>query len=71
MGRALTHSENHRETSASITGAKKKFSLAQKALGCVCDNANRDLIEKIFGNAVGIKYDPVHIIQRFTEEKKR
>ncbi|RLN97983.1 hypothetical protein BBJ28_00021981 [Nothophytophthora sp. Chile5] len=73
MGRSLTRSENHLETSALLLGMCEKMSSQTDGPRiCVCDNAkaNRNLIEKIFGAAVVVKQDPFHVIARFTEKIK-
>jgi hypothetical protein len=70
LGRTLTKSENHPETEALLQSLVPKMSSQSDGPRiCVYDNANsnRNLIERIFGEAVKIKQDPFHVISRFTK----
>ncbi|ETL89298.1 hypothetical protein L917_11747, partial [Phytophthora nicotianae] len=63
MGRTLTKSENHAETETFLQSLVSKTGNASDGPRiCVCDNANanRNLIERVFGDGVEIKQDPFH-----------
>ncbi|ETL82991.1 hypothetical protein L917_16972 [Phytophthora nicotianae] len=71
MGRALTRSENHAETETVLRALIEKLKPGVESTRvCICDNpnANRNLAQKVFGEAVAVKQDPFHVIQRFTEK---
>jgi hypothetical protein len=73
LGRTLTKSENYEETEALLQSLVPKMSSQSDGHRIsVCDNtnSNRNLIERIFGDAVKIKQDPFHVISRFTEKVK-
>ncbi|ETK94828.1 hypothetical protein L915_02180 [Phytophthora nicotianae] len=69
MGRTLTKSENHAETETLLQSLVSKMGNASDGPRiCVCDNANanRNLIERVFGDGVEIKQEPFYVITRFT-----
>ncbi|ETP14546.1 hypothetical protein F441_10528, partial [Phytophthora nicotianae CJ01A1] len=71
MGRTLTKSENHAETETFLQSLVSKTGNASDGPRiCVCDNANanRNLIERVFGDGVEIKQDPFHVNTRFTDK---
>ncbi|ETO76414.1 hypothetical protein F444_08181 [Phytophthora nicotianae P1976] len=74
IGRRLTRSENNEETRALFehvksvvhtdTGGEEQF--------VVSDNANAvwSMVSDVFGAGVGVRQDPFHVVQRFTEKVK-
>ncbi|ETO84361.1 hypothetical protein F444_01715 [Phytophthora nicotianae P1976] len=73
VGRRLTRSENHDETREILLHVRSAFSgteIGSKYV--ISDHANgiRNLVSSVFDSSVGVRQDPFHVIQRFTEKIK-
>eukprot|EP00644_Phytophthora_capsici_P019251 jgi/Phyca11/132325/e_gw1.152.5.1 len=74
IGCRLTRSENTEETQALFehvkspvhtdTGGDEQFVISDNA------NAVRSVVSDVFGAGVGVRQDPFHVVQRFTEKVK-
>lgn len=73
VGRALIRSENHAETEALLMSLRGHVCDSDEPQFLVCDNAytNRSLVQRVLGEAVQIKQDPFHVIQRLTNKVKQ
>ncbi|KAG6945428.1 hypothetical protein JG687_00017301, partial [Phytophthora cactorum] len=73
IGGTLAKFENHAETEVLLQiMVPKMTSESDGPRICVCNNANanRSLIERVFGEVVIVKQDHFHVILRFTENIK-
>ncbi|ETL48820.1 hypothetical protein L916_01609 [Phytophthora nicotianae] len=73
LGRRLTRSENHDETRELLLHVRSAFSGTESGSKYVIsDHANgiRNLVSNVFDSSVGVRQDPFHVIQRFTENIK-
>ncbi|ETI44469.1 hypothetical protein F443_10826 [Phytophthora nicotianae P1569] len=73
VGRRLTRSENHDETREILLHVRSAFSGTESGSKYVIsDHANgiRNLVSSVFDSSVGVRQDPFHVIQRFTEKIK-
>ncbi|KAK1938974.1 hypothetical protein P3T76_009049 [Phytophthora citrophthora] len=74
VGRRLTRPENHTETRELLEHIKGVLQSTEDDDDrvVVSDNANaiRSLVNSVFGDSVGVRQDPFHVVQRFTEKIK-
>ncbi|ETL48821.1 hypothetical protein L916_01608 [Phytophthora nicotianae] len=73
VGRRLTRSENHDETREILLHVRSAFSGTESGSKYVIsDHANgiRNLVSSVFDSSVGVRQDPFHVVQRFTEKIK-
>nr|KAE8919422.1 hypothetical protein PF009_g30272 [Phytophthora fragariae] len=74
VGRRLTRSENNDETRELLEHVKGPLLAAEDGQErlLISDNVNavRNMVSSVFGASVGVRQDPFHIIQRFTEKVK-
>ncbi|KAG7379831.1 hypothetical protein PHYPSEUDO_008078 [Phytophthora pseudosyringae] len=74
VGRRLTRSENNDETRELLEHVKKAVSGMEDGSQrfVISDNTNsvRNRVNDVFGARVGVRQDPFHVVQRFTEKIK-